>query len=935
MEVSINNNVVSLAVTYAQKDKCTAIPGGRWAPSRRRWEYLLTPATASSILQQFDKQLSDTEKDALRPYAERLMMAHAVKNECADLIVPKTNTDPWRHQLVAYNMAEQLFGLRHPSGIKEQNIQGGGALLALDMGCGKSKVTVDLICNHHDIIKKVLIVCPHSVIPVWTGTDTRPGQFTIHGNPEAVKNLHIEGLGERMSVERKTRAAVTALHHAQRTNKTLVIVINYESVWRGDFGKWVSGQDWDLIACDEIHRIKSVSGQASKFFAKMASKSLCRLGLTGTPLPHALPTDAPILTPTGWKTMEQLSIGDDVIGRNGQPTKIIGVWPQGVQPVYTVSFSDGTSVECTEDHLWQVKSRGRRSRNLPPLIIKTGELNKPRPLPNSNGKPRENGYESLFDKFGAPRWHIPIMDPVKFDKQTIPLDPYFLGVLLGDGHIGNGIEFTSADQGVVDAVSKVLPDGLQLTKGHTNGQASQYRITSGTKGGSLKGSRRGPKPNQLKTILNSLGLVGSHSHDKFIPQCYLWNDIDTRLAVLRGLCDTDGSAYGSTTKFMTTSQSLMDDVVFLVYSLGGFGQLSKETPKLTTLPNGNQVMAREKYNFFFRLPFVPFLLERKIAKHKAQTRKPRKGIVAITPSRVCETQCITVDAEDGLYVTKDFIVTHNSPLDAYGQYRFMDPGIFGVSFTRFRAEYAIMGGFDGHQVLNYKNLDQMHDKMYLIAYRVMSDEVFDLPEFMDSYREFDLTADERRVYDEMDKEFCTQVQANLITADNALVKLLRLQQITSGHLDGIDVGDSKRKVLADTLEDLDVKEPVVIFARFTRDLEIVQEVCREQKRSYAELSGSKKELDLWQSGGADVLGVQIQSGKEGVDFTRARYNIYFSLGFSLGDYNQSRKRSKRPGQKQNGFYIHLVARNSIDAKVIKALENKEAVVESVLSQYLN
>lgn len=275
----------------------------------------------------------------------------------------------------------------------------------------------------------------------------------------------------------------------------------------------------------------------------------------------------------------------------------------------------------------------------------------------------------------------------------------------------------------------------------------------------------------------------------------------------------------------------------------------------------------------------------------------------------------------------------HSPLDIYGQYRFLDPGIFGTSFSKFRGEFAVMGGFQGHQILNYRNMDTLHNKMFLIAHRVMSKDVFDLPKFQSEVRACELSPPERRIYQEMDINFCAQVANGEVTAANALVKLLRLQEITSGYLDAQPIGDSKKKLLADVLEDFDPREPLVIFARFTNDLRAIKEVAESQGRTYAELSGHANELSQWQIGNKDVLGVQIKSGREGVDFTRARYSIYYSLGFSLGDYEQSIKRLDRPGQVREGMYIHLLAKNTVDFKVMEALEKRQEVVSSVLNQY--
>ncbi|MBE0656622.1 MAG: DEAD/DEAH box helicase, partial [Bryobacteraceae bacterium] len=120
--------------------------------------------------------------------------------------------------------------------------------------------------------------------------------------------------------------------------------------------------------------------------------------------------------------------------------------------------------------------------------------------------------------------------------------------------------------------------------------------------------------------------------------------------------------------------------------------------------------------------------------------------------------------------------------------------------------------------------------------------------------------------------------------------------------------------------------------RFHKDLEAVNRVADETGRRSLELSGRADELQLWQAGGAPVLAVQIDSGGVGVDLTRARYAIYYSLGFSLGSYEQSLARIHRPGQTRPVTYIHLLAEGTVDQKVMTALARRSDVVNSVLQQ---
>jgi SNF2 family DNA or RNA helicase len=148
----------------------------------------------------------------------------------------------------------------------------------------------------------------------------------------------------------------------------------------------------------------------------------------------------------------------------------------------------------------------------------------------------------------------------------------------------------------------------------------------------------------------------------------------------------------------------------------------------------------------------------------------------------------------------------------------------------------------------------------------------------------------------------------------------------------VQIDSAKMNLLRDVFEDLDPQEPLVVFCRFHRDLEAVNRVADETGRRSLELSGRTDELKRWQAGEAPVLAAQIDSGGLGVDLTRARYAIYYSLGFSLGSYEQSLARIHRPGQTRPVEYIHLVAEGTVDEKVMAALARRADVVNTVLQQ---
>lgn len=282
----------------------------------------------------------------------------------------------------------------------------------------------------------------------------------------------------------------------------------------------------------------------------------------------------------------------------------------------------------------------------------------------------------------------------------------------------------------------------------------------------------------------------------------------------------------------------------------------------------------------------------------------------------------------------------HSPLDLYGQFRFLDPQVFGTSFTRMRARFAECDARFPSKVKFWKNQDELATKLDAHSFRVTADEVLDLPEAIHETLPVELTPKVQRFYSSLESEMVADLDAGTVTAANALTKLLRMQQATGGYakLDGgystvsIDGTPTKRMALQDRLEDLPSTEPVVVFCRFRTDLEDVAAAARDLGREYAEVSGERKDLERWQAGDATILGVQMQSGGVGIDCSRAAYAFYYSLGFSLGDYEQSLARLRRPGQTRCVRYYHLVCRGTVDEQVYAALRERRNVIEAVLQK---
>jgi SNF2 family DNA or RNA helicase len=282
----------------------------------------------------------------------------------------------------------------------------------------------------------------------------------------------------------------------------------------------------------------------------------------------------------------------------------------------------------------------------------------------------------------------------------------------------------------------------------------------------------------------------------------------------------------------------------------------------------------------------------------------------------------------------------HSPLDIWSQFLFLDHGLMPTPYTSFRARYADCDRMFPSVVRKWKNQDELASLIDQHAWRVMVDDVLDLPETIHQVVPVELSPATRRAYDSLATEMTCSIDDGTTTAGNALTKILRLQQATGGHatLDGtreivtIDGTPGKATTLAEILQDLAETEPVVVIARFRADLDAIAATARQLGRPYSEVSGERKDLEAWQAGNTTIIGVQIQSGGAGIDLSRAAYCIYYSLTHSLGDYEQSLARLRRPGQTRCVRYYHLCARDTIDETIYKALRNRRDVIEAVMSR---
>jgi len=332
--------------------------------------------------------------------------------------------------------------------------------------------------------------------------------------------------------------------------------------------------------------------------------------------------DSCVLTKNGWTKFIDIDVGDKIIGYDGNETTVTHLHPIMTMDLYEVKTRDGRTMLCNEDHLFSVyilqntKNNKLTIRSLRELI----EIyDKPKFDKRNNKCYREN-------KVG-----LPICSPISFCKKEFGIDPYTLGIWLGDGHSAPA-RFTTVDTEILE----YIPYPTKKTSGKY-----LYQIYGGLH-----------KTLRLNNLLNN----------KHVPSEYFFGSIKQRESLLQGLIDTDGTVCKKTglVSFCNKNERLIDDVVELVRSLGG---IATKKSQLTRFDKDSEY--KKSFRVFIRLPkeITPARLERKRVLYKGYNNL-KTSIVSIKKVDTAFGRCITVSSDDGLYITDDYMVTHNSTISS-------------------------------------------------------------------------------------------------------------------------------------------------------------------------------------------------------------------------------------------------------------------------------
>ena len=406
----------------------------------------------------------------------------------------------------------------------------------------------------------------------------------------------------------------------------------------------VSPMDFQMALYSKYEEVKNILG-----YNGMLADAATGVG-------KCLSLDSLIRIPNGWKEMRDIKVGDEVISKDGSKTIVTAVYPQEkLKDMYRITFEDGRSVKCTEDHLWKVYHPKYVRSSHPDChdgskVITTEELIKFKSYGSSDSR----------------RYYIDLPDSEQNEDKKYFIDPYILGCILGDGSIsGKTIGLTISSPSVIERMMLKLKPGYKIIR-YPSRKDYEYSLTVDRDSETYKSKTNLFKQNNEYTLaLRALDLMGKTALDKFIPKRYLNGSTAQRLELLRGLMDTDGCVgKNGDLSYSTSSLQLAKDIQYLIRSLGGLAKIKSKIPFYTH--NGERKQGNVNYIIGIRMknPLSIVTRPEKRAERLKETNQYSNGlklrIAKIEYLGKEEAQCISVDHPSRLYVTNDYIVTHNT-----------------------------------------------------------------------------------------------------------------------------------------------------------------------------------------------------------------------------------------------------------------------------------
>lgn len=436
----------------------------------------------------------------------------------------------------------------------------------------------------------------------------------------------------------------------------------------------------DAVDAKEVAAENQTRGQIEAVLDRALKTAKRVAGKEGVSYPNVLfiseagmgkaqPLTSKVYTPSGYKLMGDIQLGDEVLDGKGSVTTVVGVFPQGKRDIYRLNLSDRTYIEVADNHLnsvyrtWNKRTAARlHSPVREDMVITTLELKK---LLEDQSSPAHKYGRSLNPSI----WIEPVTVYDWNVSKSLPIHPYLLGCLLGDGCLGQktGLMFSSTDDEILQALSAILAEDWKIELHRVN--RCDYSLIN------FRENRYAKDPTcgvfGLRKALNELGLRVS-SENKFIPVEYLYASYEDRLALLQGLMDTDGTVdkpRNSNIMFTTVSKQLAEDISFLVRGLGCRATEYHRTDRkyhYVTEEVDEWRPCKDSYTCNIGIPdgFQIFHLTRKQNAIKHWKDKPhnRRKVVSIEFNRIDECQCILVESPEHTYITDNLTITHNTSI---------------------------------------------------------------------------------------------------------------------------------------------------------------------------------------------------------------------------------------------------------------------------------
>lgn len=456
----------------------------------------------------------------------------------------------------------------------------------------------------------------------------------------------ILNLSQQRNLIHKATSIISRAYEGEDSDKLIYEMrMDLSKLQHGDSEVLVTHQEIILQTMDFIEKRSSKQGELSGMPTGFKDMDILTDGwqpseliiIAGRPgMGKASHLDAKILTISGWSLMRDIKIGDMVAGAHGEFNKVLGVYPQGMKEIYEVVLNDGGKTKCCSEHLWLTKTRKNRKSKA-----------------NGSVKSLKDIMKSIkVNKDNRLNHSIPYVQPINFIKLELPINPYIMGIYLGDGTSNKHVRIHNPEVDILDKVGKLLPD--------TDCFGENMRI-----GRSIKRKIRCKQPSSVKQYLAKMGLLSKTLDKKFIPKDYLLSDIHDRVLLLQGLCDSDGyvcDGGGGLIEYSTESFQLTEDIKFLVGTLGGRCTFRKIKTYYTK--NRKIIYTGIAYRgmISFTNDIVPVSSKKHLLKWKPPTRCLERFIKEVNRVGMAECQCILVDSPEHLYVTDDFIITHNTAL---------------------------------------------------------------------------------------------------------------------------------------------------------------------------------------------------------------------------------------------------------------------------------